>query len=71
MEKGEKMPRLIDTDALTRMIIRRIVSWYYKKTGFLAFSWGIDEHTDISIQSREYTSDGYRIGTREVKYETD
>ena len=69
--KGEKMARLIDADALIRMIIRRIVSWYYKRTGFLEFSWGIDGHTDISIQSREYTSDGYRIGTREVKYGTD
>lgn len=60
---------MINTDALIRMIIRKIVSWYYKRTSFLAYSWSIDEHTDISIQSEEYTSDGYRIGTREVKYE--
>lgn len=63
--------RLIDADALIRMIIRRIVSWYYKRTGFLMYSWSIDEHTEISIRSEEYTSDGYRIGTREVKYEAD
>lgn len=63
------MPRLIDADALIRMIIRKIVSCYYKKTEFLEYSWSVDEHTDISIQSEEYTSDGYRIGTREVKYE--
>lgn len=62
------MPKLID--ALTRMIIRRIVSWYYKRTGFFVLSWGIDDYTDISIQSEECTSDGYRIGTRDVKYET-
>lgn len=61
--------RIIDTDALIRMIIRKIVSCYYKKTGFLVYSWSVDEHTDISIQSEEYISDGYRIGTREVKYE--
>ena len=63
------MSRLID--ALIRTIIKIIVSWYYKRTGFLSYSWGIDEHTDITILSEEYTSDGYRIGTREVKYETD
>lgn len=62
--------RLVDVDTLIRIIIRKIVSWYYKRIGFLAYSWSIDEHTDISIQSEEYTSDGYRIGTREVKYET-
>lgn len=63
--------RLIDTDVLTRTIIRKIVSWYYKKTGFLMYSWSIDEHTEISIRSEEYTLDGYRIGTRDVKYEND
>lgn len=62
--------RLIDADVLTRTIIRKIVSWYYKRTGFLAYSWSIDEHTDITIRSEEYTLDGYRIGTREVKYES-
>lgn len=59
--------RLIDR--LVGKIIRRLVSWYYKRTGFLVYSWGIDEHTDITIRREEYTSDGYKIGTREVKYE--
>lgn len=63
--------RMINADDLVRMIIRRLVSWHYKRTGFLAYSWGIDEHTSITIQSEEYTLDGYRIGTREVKYEAD
>lgn len=62
--------RLVDADTLIRKIIKKIISWYYKRTGFLAYSWSIDEHTDISIRSEEYTSDGYRIGIREVKYET-
>ena len=66
---GGKKMRLIDR--LVGKIIRRLVSWHYKRTGFLVYSWGIDEHTDIYIQSAEYTSDGYRFGTREVKYETD
>lgn len=60
-----------DADALIMTIIERLVTWYYKKTGFLEHSWGIDGHTDICIQSREYTSDGYRIGTMEGKYEAD
>ena len=63
--------RLIDADALIRFIIRKLVTWYYKRTRFLTFSWGIDEHTDISIQSAEYSLDGYRIGTKEVRYEAD
>ena len=63
--------KIINVDFLIGKIIQKIVSWYYKRTGFLEYSWGIDEHTDICIQSREYTSDGYRIGTMEGKYETD
>lgn len=58
-------------DRLVGKIIRRIVTWHYKRTGFLVFSWGIDEHTHITIRSEEYTSDGYRIGTRDYKYEND
>ena len=30
-----------------------------------------DRDTDISILSEEYTSDGYRIGTKDFKYEND
>lgn len=63
--------KIIDADALIRKIIKKIVSWYYKRTGFLMYSWSIDEHTNISIRSEEYTTDGYRIGTRDVKYEND
>lgn len=69
MVEGEKM-RLIDVDVLIRRIIKRLVSWYYKRTGFLAYSWSIDEHTEITILSAEYTSNGYRVGTGKVKYET-
>lgn len=61
--------RLIDADALIRFIIKKLVTLYYKRTRFLAFSWGIDESTDISIRSEEYSLDGYRIGTKEVRYE--
>lgn len=61
--------RLIDADALIRFIIKKIVTWYYKRTGFLAYSWAIDENTDISIQSAEYSLEGYRIGTKEVRYD--
>ena len=59
----------IDADALIRFIIKKLVTLYYKRTRFLAFSWGIDESTDISIRSEEYSLDGYRIGTKEVRYE--
>ena len=52
----------------TKKLIKKLVTWYYKRTGFLAFSWGIDEHTDIRIHSAEYRNDGYRIGTREYSY---
>ena len=56
-------------NALIKLVIKKMVTWYYKRTRFLAFSWGIDENTDISILSEEYSLDGYRIGTKEVKYE--
>ena len=46
------MQKLID--ALIRTIIKIIVSWYYKRTGFLSYSWGIDEHTDITILSEKW-----------------
>ena len=61
--------RLIDADALIRFIIKKLVTWYYKRTKFLAYSWGIDENTDISILSEEYSLEGYRIGTKEVRYD--
>ena len=61
--------RLIDADALIRFIIKKLVTWYYKRTRFLAYSWGVDENTDISIRSAEYSLDGYRIGTKEVRYD--
>ena len=63
------MSVLVDMDSLIRWIIKKLVTWYYKRTGFLAFSWGIDNNTDISILSEVYKDDGYRIGTKEVKYE--
>lgn len=63
------MTRLIDADALIRFIIKKLVTWYYKRTRFLAFSWGIDVNTDISIRSEEYSLEGYRIGTKEVRYD--
>ena len=62
--------RLIDTDAVIRFIIKKLVTWYYKRTRFLAFSWAIDENTGISIHSAEYSLDGFRIGTKEVRYDT-
>lgn len=61
--------RLINANALIRFIIRKLVTWYYKRAGFLMFSWEIDSNTDICIYSAVYKDDGYRIGTKEVKYE--
>ena len=63
------MQRPIDANELIRLIIKKLVTLYYKRTRFLAFSWGIDESTDISILSEEYSLDGYRIGTKEVRYD--
>lgn len=64
------MSRYIDADAVIRFIIKKLVTWYYKRTRFLAFSWEIDEHTGISIYSAEYSLDGIRVGTKEVRYDT-
>lgn len=55
---------------LLRFIIRNLVTLYYKRTHFLAWSWGIDELNGISILSEEVMLDkGFtRFGTKEMQH---
>ena len=53
---------------ILKWIIKKTVTLYWKRTGFYIFSWGVDEHVDLSVTSEEYYDDRYRIGLREEKY---
>ena len=53
---------------IVKWAIKKLTTWYYKKTLFLTWSWSIDEHTDIHIISEESCLDKHRFGVREEKY---
>lgn len=57
-----KQMRLID------WLIKLLVNYRYKKEPFMAWTWAIDEHTDINIITAEYYDDYYRHGTRTEFY---
>ena len=57
--------RLID------WLIKRMLNYKVKKEPFMAWTWGIDEHTDISIITEEYYDDHYRYGTRTHFYKAE
>ena len=46
-------------------LIKLLVNYRYKKDPFYAWSWGIDEHTDIHIISEESYFDRHRFGGNE------
>ena len=52
-------------------LIKLLVNYKYKKEQFMAWTWGIDEHTDIYILSAEYYDDHYRYGTRTETYKAE
>lgn len=55
-------------DKILEKLIKILVSWYYKRTHFMAYIWGIDERNDIHILSEEVFEDYTRFGTREDKH---
>ena len=40
----------------------------WRRERFLAWSWGIDENTDIHIITEESSQDRHRFGVREENY---
>ena len=52
-------------------IIKVLINYKYKKDPFMAWSWSVDEVTEIHILSAKYPNDHdhYRYGTREEWYE--
>lgn len=46
-------------------IIKKSVTLYWKKTHFLAYSWGVDENTDLHVISEEWFTCSHRFGTKE------
>ena len=49
-------------------LIKILVNYKYKKYPFLAWSWSIDEHTDINILSEESYIGWHRLGTHEEHF---
>lgn len=50
-------------------IIKKLVNWKYKRDGFFAWVWSVDEHVDIHIITEESYLDRHRFGTREEIYD--
>ena len=50
-------------------LIKFLVTWKWKKDRFYAWSWGVDEYTDIHIITEESYSDRHRYGTYEDYYQ--
>lgn len=52
-------------------LIKKLVNYKYKKDPFLAWSWPIDDYTDINIISEESYMDHHRFGTKIDTFDTD
>lgn len=52
-------------------IIRKLVTFYYKRTHFCSYSWGVDERNDIHILSEEVFDTYTRIGCRNDPHSLD
>ena len=48
---------------------KKSVTALYKQTHFWAFSWGLDEHTDLYLFSEESYHDRHRFGLHEETYD--
>lgn len=49
---------------LINWLIKKLVNYKYKKDPFLAWSWPIDDYTDINIISEGSYMDHHRFGTK-------
>lgn len=58
-------------DKVLAKAIRILLNWYYARTHFESWGWGIDDTNDILVVSCEYFSDHYRLGVRDVSYPAD
>ena len=52
-------------------LIEVLINLKYKREPFMAWSWGIDDITDINIISAEYYNDYYRYGITENYYKAE
>lgn len=50
-------------EKIINKLIKMLVNYKYKKYHFLAWTWSIDEYTDINILSEESHIGWHRIGT--------
>lgn len=56
---------------LIDVLIKFLVNYKYKHHPFYAWSWGIDENTDMYIISEVSYPDRHRFGLKETVYKTD
>ena len=56
---------------LLKWIIRKLVTFYYRKYPFYTCSWGVNDNLDLMIISEESYPDYHRYGLREEKYDYD
>ena len=52
-------------------LIKILINFKYKRDGFMAWSWGIDDNHEINILSAEYYDNYCRYGTRVAYYNFD
>lgn len=53
---------------MIKWIIKKLVTYHYKRHPFLAWSWGLDENTDLHIISEESWPDHHRFGVHDEIY---
>ena len=51
-------------DSLFRRLIRSLLKFYYRKFGFLAWSFSYNETTEIHVLTEEFINEYHRYGTR-------
>lgn len=55
-------------NAILMKTIKAAATLLYKRTGFMTYSWGINEYVDVYLISEESREGYHRFGTREETY---
>lgn len=55
-------------ERILNWLIKKLVTFYYRKYPFYTWSWGVDENIDLYVISEESTLKYHRFGTRAEVY---
>lgn len=58
-------------ERILNWLIKKLVTFYYRKYPFYAWSWGVDENVDLHVISEESTLKSHRYGTRTEVYKNE